>query len=213
MEKMASTGLSGRQAQAARNDELILAAARAVFTADPGAPISAVAERAGVGISALYRRYQSKEELLRQLSLDGLRRYIAIVEEALADEGDPWNVFARFMQRALDADTNSLTLRLAGTFTPTAELWQEGDRAARLTTELIARTKSAGCLRAGIEVGDLSLLFEQLAAVEVGDGARTSQLRHRYLALLLEALRNTDGDPLPGPAPRWEEISARFAPS
>jgi len=213
MEKLASTGLSGRQAQAARNDDLILAAARAVFTADPGAPISAVAERAGVGISALYRRYQSKEELLRQLSMDGLRRYIAIVEEALADDGDPWDVFARFMQRALDADTNSLTLRLAGTFTPTAELWGEGDRAARLTTELIERTKSAGCLRAGIEVGDLSLLFEQLASVEVGDTARTSQLRHRYLALLLEALRNTDGDPLPGPAPRWEEISARFAPT
>ena len=67
--------LSGRQAQAARNDEVILAAARAVFVADPSAPISAVAERAGVGISALYRRYASKEELLRKLCSDGLARY------------------------------------------------------------------------------------------------------------------------------------------
>ena len=82
--------LSGRRAQAARNDELILQAARAVFVSDPSAPISAVAERAGVGISALYRRYGSKEELLRQLSGDGLRRYIAEAEAALADEGDPW---------------------------------------------------------------------------------------------------------------------------
>ena len=78
--------LSGRRAQAARNDELILQAARAVFVSDPSAPISAVAERAGVGISALYRRYGSKEELLRQLSGDGLRRYIAEAEAALADE-------------------------------------------------------------------------------------------------------------------------------
>src|SRR5215211_8917567 len=85
--------LSGRRAQAARNDELILQAARAVFVSDPSAPISAVAKRAGVGISALYRRYGSKEELLRQLSGDGLRTYIAEAEAALADEGDPWAAF------------------------------------------------------------------------------------------------------------------------
>src|SRR5215218_11248549 len=107
--------LPGRQAEAARNDQRILEAARAVFTADPTAPISAVAERAGVGISALYRRYRSKEELLQQLSGDGLRRYIAEAEVALADEGDRWAAFAGFMRGIVDADTHSLTLRLAGT--------------------------------------------------------------------------------------------------
>ena len=54
MTEPASRPLSGRRAQAARNDELILQAARAVFVSDPSAPISAVAERAGVGISPLY---------------------------------------------------------------------------------------------------------------------------------------------------------------
>src|SRR3981081_3373184 len=89
--------LSGRRAQAARNDQLILDAAREGFIADPGAPISAVAERAGVGISALYRRYASKEDLLRRLSLDGLHRYIAAAEAALAEEGDSWPSLRRFM--------------------------------------------------------------------------------------------------------------------
>jgi AcrR family transcriptional regulator len=56
--------LSGRRGQAARNDERILAAAREVFIADPKAPISAVAARAGVGISALYRRWPGKEDLV-----------------------------------------------------------------------------------------------------------------------------------------------------
>lgn len=212
MEETNTARLSGRQAQAARNDQRIMEAARAVFTADPGAPISAVAEHAGVGISALYRRYRSKEDLLRQLSMDGLQRYLAIVEEALADNGDPWQVFATFMRRALDADTHSLTLHLAGTFIPTEELWREGDRAAALNVELIERTKAAGALRSDIEVGDMTLIFEQLAAIDVGDRERTNQLRHRYLAMLLEAMRNTTGAPLPGPAPSWEEISARFAP-
>ena len=203
--------LPGRQNEAARNDRLILEAARAVFTADPDAPISAVAERAGVGISALYRRYRSKEELLQQLSLDGLRRYIAEVEAALADDGDPWDAFADFMRRAVDADTNSLTLHLAGTFTPTEAHWRDGEKSVQLNTRLLDRTKEAGVLRQEIEVGDLSLLFEQLAAVKVENPERTRQLRQRYLALLLDALRDTSAAPLPGPPPSWEEISRRWA--
>ncbi|MFD0473190.1 TetR/AcrR family transcriptional regulator [Nonomuraea thailandensis] len=82
--------MSGRKAQAARNDELILQAARAVFTAEPGAPIAAVAEKAGVGISALYRRYPSKEALLQKLCGDGLRLYVEVSERSLTDGGDPW---------------------------------------------------------------------------------------------------------------------------
>src|SRR5580693_4530582 len=59
--------LPGRQGQARRNDALILEAAREVFLNDPKAPVAAVAEHAGVGISALYQRYPSKEDLLRRL--------------------------------------------------------------------------------------------------------------------------------------------------
>ena len=63
--------LSGRRAQAAANDEVILRAARDVLIVDPTAPIAAVAERAGVGISAIYRRYPSKEALVGTLGLSG----------------------------------------------------------------------------------------------------------------------------------------------
>ena len=117
--------LSGRRAQAATNDGVILEAARAVFTADPSAPISAVAQHAGVGISALYRRYPGKEDLLRTLAADGLQRFIDELETALADDRDPWTAFADFMRRAVDANTSSLTRALAGTFTPTPEMWAE----------------------------------------------------------------------------------------
>lgn len=90
---------------------MILESARAVFVADPSAPIAAVAEHAGVGISALYRRYASKDELLRQLNRESLADYIADVEAALADERDPGEAFADFMRRRVDADSHSLTLR------------------------------------------------------------------------------------------------------
>ncbi|HYO29016.1 MAG TPA: helix-turn-helix domain-containing protein [Thermomicrobiales bacterium] len=205
------TALNGRRAEAARNNERILEAARAVFVADPAAPIAAVAERAGVGIGALYRRYGSKEELLRHLCGAGLRRYIAEAEAALADEGDPWQAFAGFMARVLEADTHSLTLRLAGTFAPTEELWRDGETANDVTRQLLDRTVAAGVLRPDIEVGDVALLFEQLAAVRLGDVARTGQLRRRYLALVLDALHAPAAPPLPGPSPRWEEISRRWS--
>lgn len=202
--------LSGRRAQAARNDQRILDAARAVFTADPDAPIAAVAAHAGVGISALYRRYRGKEDLLQQLCLDGLRRYIAAAEAALADEGDPWIAFTRFMRRCLDAGTSALTLRLAGTFTPTDDLRRAGAQAHDLTQRLLDRATAAGALRPDIAVGDLSLLFEQLQAVQLGDQDRANQLRHRYLTLLLEALHTPTAAPLPGPPPSWDEISQRY---
>ena len=44
------------------------------------------------------------------------------------------------------------------------------------------------------------MVLEQLAAIRVDDQHRTRQLRHRYLALLLDAFR-TPGTALPGPPP------------
>jgi len=203
--------MSGRRAEAARNDGVILDAAREVFIADPRAPISAVAERAGVGIGALYRRYGSKEDLLRRLSADGLRAYIAAVEDALANEGDPWEAFTNFMRRIVDADTHSLTLRLAGTFAPTKELYRDSARAQELNMRLFERIRAAGAIRPDIEVDDIALLLEQLAAVRVGDEERTRQLRRRYLALLLDAVHDRSGSRLPGPPPNWEEIGRRWS--
>ena len=205
--------LSGRRAEAARNDQLIVDAAREVFVADPAAPIAAVAKRARVGIGAIYRRYASKEELLQRLAAEGLQQYIAAVEDALAqDDGDPWSSFTEFMRRIVDADMHTLTLRLPGTFSPTEELNREAARAQELNVRLFERTKAAGAIRSDIDVVDISLLFEQLAAVRVADEERTRQLRHRYLALILDALRISSGSPLPGPPPGWEEISRRWEP-
>jgi AcrR family transcriptional regulator len=206
--------LSGRRGQAARNDQRILAAARDVFIADAEAPISSVATRAGVGISALYRRYPSKEDLLRQLCRDGLRRYVEAAEAAVSDEGDAWDAFAVFLHRIVEADVHSLTVRLAGTFTPTDEMFADARHAAELNERLMARTKALGGLRPDFEAEDLALILEQLAAIRLGvfgDEQRTWQLRQRYLALCLDGMRTTSGR-LPGPPPTADELSRRWTP-
>src|ERR1700724_1431746 len=128
--------LSGRRREAARNDAAILDAARSVFLEDPSAPVSLVAARAKVGISALYRRYPSKEDLLRELARDGLVRYIAELEAALADERDPLLVYADCLTRILDSGSQALAQRLAGTFTPTPDLSALAQRAAALAGEV-----------------------------------------------------------------------------
>lgn len=203
--------LSGRQAQARRNDAVILAAARDVFLRDPRAPISAVAETAGVGISALYRRYPSKEELLQTLCADGLRRYLEVAEQALAPGLDPWDAFAGFLTGIVESDVHSLTVHLAGTFTPTEELRALVTRANSLTAKLMKQTHRARAVRADLELNDLPMLFEQMSAIRVRDAERTAQLRRRYLAVLLDALRpDADGGALPGPAPTDAELGERW---
>jgi AcrR family transcriptional regulator len=208
-----SRALRGRGREAARNDELILAAARDVFIADPDAPVSAVADRAGVGIAAVYRRFASKEDMLRRLCFDGLRTYNDIARAAVADTQEPWSAFAGFMAAILDADTHSLTINLAGRFTPTAEMRDAGTEAQRLNRQIVARAHAAGVLRGDVVDDDLSFVFEQLAAVHGPNRERTRELRRRYLALHLDALRaKDDATPLPGSPPTWQEQAGRWEP-
>jgi len=211
MEQKSSPPLSGRRAQAARNDQRILESARAVFADDPGAPIAAVAEHAGVGISALYRRYDSKDHLLQRLAGDGMQRYLERLREALESDAEPWDAFVHFMHRSVDEGASSMTSRLAGTFTVTPELNEQGREIYEGTRHLLDRTKAAGVLRDDIEVGDLSMLFEQFQAIRMADDQRTGVLRRRYLELVLQALHGDATTPLPGPPPDWNEISARYA--
>src|SRR3954447_15850076 len=153
------TTISGRKAQAARNDAAILAAAQQVFIRDPEAPIAAVAQQAGVGISALSRRYPSKEELLRSLCADGLRRFVAIVEESLNGKQQPWDAFVSFLREVVDADLHSLTVQLAGTFTPTPEMHELAAHSSALAERLLRRVKAAKAIRADFQAADIPMLF------------------------------------------------------
>lgn len=212
-ETPAGAGLSGRRGQAARNDETILEAARAVFIEDPKAPVSAVAARAGVGMSALYRRYAGKEELLRRLCHDGLLRFVGEAEAALT-EPDPWRAFTAFLERVVDADVHSLTVHLAGSFTPTEQMYEDSLRAAELGARLVEGARESGRLRADVVPDDITLVLEGCAAIRLPDAVRTRELRRRHLALLVRGMdeENEGGGPdvLPGPPPTGEELAWRW---
>jgi AcrR family transcriptional regulator len=200
----------GRQAEAATNDERILAAARSVFLANAGAPIAEVAREAGVGISALYRRYASKEDLLRELARDGLVRYIADLRRALEDDGDPWQAFAACLHRVVEGGSQALAQRVAGTFTPTASLTTLAGEASQLAIALHRRTQRAGALRDDVTAADITLLLEMVSFVDLPGPERGGKLRHRYLDLLLQALRAPGSEALPGGPADEADLTARW---
>lgn len=109
-------------------------------------------------------------------------------------------MFAEFLRDVVDADTHSLTLALAGTFASTEELDRAAEYAHELNMRLFDRTSAAGEIRPGLDVNDLSFIFEQLAAIRGGGEQRTRELRQRYLALLLDAIHNPAGVTAPSVA-------------
>lgn len=59
------------------------------------------------------------------------------------------------------------------------------------------------------------MILEQITSIKLGDEARTNRLRHRYLTLVLEAMRRTGEQPgggpeLPGPPPSADELTNRW---
>ena len=202
----------GRQAEAERNNVRILEAAREVFIANPAAPISEVASRAGVGIAALYHRYPSKNALLAQLCLDGQDAYIELVEKALASTDDPWTAYVQWLRDIVAADTHALTVHLAGHFTPDERHAARTNRMIMGTIELFERVQETGVLRPGLTFLDVAFLLELLAKTQLGDTARTAELRQRQLAIIIDGLRFPGAAELPGTPPSWQEQVSRWTP-
>jgi TetR/AcrR family transcriptional regulator, mexCD-oprJ operon repressor len=64
--------------------EILLDAAISVFSKNPGAPFSDVADSAGVGRATLYRHFPSRDDLMRELVLGSYQQMNAALEPILA---------------------------------------------------------------------------------------------------------------------------------
>ena len=147
----------------------------------------------------------------RTLCTGGLQTVVAETEAAIerVKQGeDRWQVFADFMRNLTDADTSSLTRAFAGKFAPTPEMFSLANRSSELFAEFFGLIRDV--LRPDLELHDVSLSFELVAAIKFADPERTTELRHRYLALILDGMRADGRGELPGPPPSWPEISERW---
>lgn len=146
-----------RRADAERNRETILAAARAAF-AEPGAQVSMaeVARRAGVGMATLYRHFPGRRDLLEALYVGDVDAICRAAEQVSG--ATPGEALAAWVRRFLAF--------FAGKQPIAAELLAQADAPGPVFGESRARVLAAGqplllaAQRAG-EVRD-DLVLEQV---------------------------------------------------
>jgi len=205
----------GRQAEARRNDLVVLEAARDVFAAQGAdAPIGAVAARAGVGVGTLYRRYGSKTELLQRLCVLAMDQALAAAGDALA-AADPWDGLRGYIAACVELRSGALAA-LAGQIETTAEMRGTARRSMDQLDELVARAQAGGRLRADVTALDISWLIEQFSRRPPGrlDAAEERNVRSRLVAIALDGLRARPGRPesLPGLPPGRDHYVNRWSP-
>jgi AcrR family transcriptional regulator len=198
-------GMPHLRADAQRNLDRILAAARDVFVEQgPDAPLDEIARRAGVGIATLYRRFPDRQALARAVALDVWRRVTREAQLALAEEPDAFGALARYMHRALDLRIGAVMPLLAGQLPADDEARAARDRSAEVAQMLVDAAQIEGTLRRDVAFGDTGLLLVRLSRPLPGPFPRVldDALAHRHLDLLLDGLRAASNRPrtLPGPA-------------
>ncbi|MET8880618.1 TetR/AcrR family transcriptional regulator [Streptomyces rubiginosohelvolus] len=94
---------------AQRNLEHVLRAAREVFgELGYGAPMEDVARRARVGVGTVYRRFPSKDVLVRRIAEEETARLTEQARTALGQEEKPWAALSRFLRTSVASGAGRL---------------------------------------------------------------------------------------------------------
>ncbi|WP_299542274.1 TetR/AcrR family transcriptional regulator [uncultured Streptomyces sp.] len=94
---------------AQRNLEHVLRAAREVFgELGYGAPMEDVARRARVGVGTVYRRFPSKDVLVRRIAEAETSRLTEQARTALGQEEEPWSALSRFLRTSVASGAGRL---------------------------------------------------------------------------------------------------------
>ncbi|MFJ3584293.1 TetR/AcrR family transcriptional regulator [Streptomyces sp. NPDC090127] len=94
---------------AQRNLEHVLRAAREVFgELGYGAPMEDVARRARVGVGTVYRRFPSKDVLVRRIAEEETSRLTEQARTALGQEDEPWSALSRFLRTSVASGAGRL---------------------------------------------------------------------------------------------------------
>jgi AcrR family transcriptional regulator len=189
------------RADAARNAERILSAAREVYgELGPDAPAEAVARRAGVGERTLYRRFPTKSGLVRAALDQSVAEDLTPAIEDARRADDPLRGLSQLIEAAiaLGAREHNLLIAAHRAGSLTADISHSLDEAL---DELVDRGQQAGLVRADLVADDLPRLIAMLYSVLSTMDSDSDGWR-RYVALILDAISVDQRRPLP-PAPAF----------
>ncbi|MGH3002983.1 MAG: TetR/AcrR family transcriptional regulator [Gaiellaceae bacterium] len=209
---MTATATLSRElrADAQRNRLRILEAARELI-AEQGVdvPVTGIAERAGVGVGTIFRRFPTKDDLLIAV-VEQRAEHLLEAAGAAAASDEPGPALRLFMQTAVslqicdrgfcDAmDSNlfaSVTLR---------RLFKQVVASAG---DLLARAQAAGDVRGDVTAEDITMILAGIVRSGLILEDTVPGAWRRYLDLALDGLRPEGATPLSGTAPTRRQFEA-----
>ena len=174
------------RADARRNYDKLVAAARAVFSEDgTSAPLENVAERAGVGIGTLYRHFPTRQALLEAVYVDEVEAMARAADDL--SELPPWDALSQWLHQYVGfaATKRALTEALVEAAPDSDVLLSCRTAILGAGTALIERAQRAGVVRADTNFTDVVRMVSGIAMVPTTEPGQ----KERLLELALDGLR------------------------
>lgn len=169
-----------RRADARRNYEKVLAAAREAFAEGGEATsLEEIARRAGVGIGTLYRNFPNRQALVEALYREEVEEVCRAATEL--DCTDPWEALNLWFDRfiAYMAAKRALVHELSNNLQPDAALFKDC-RASLFTAgePLLRRAQEAGVVRRDVDIGQVIQMVIAIAKTPAGEPGQSEHLVH-----------------------------------
>jgi AcrR family transcriptional regulator len=177
-----------KRADARRNRELLVATARAVFSAQgAGAPMEAIAKEAGVGVGTLYRHFPNRLDLVEAVYESDVRELAATAQRVIAELEPGPAVDAFFDGFVRYAQTKQALLgELQQSFEKHPELRSQCRELIESSFDVvIERAKQAGAIRADVSGSDVM----QLVAPVCTNSSIGAGQSERLVGMILDGLR------------------------
>jgi AcrR family transcriptional regulator len=157
---------------AEENRERILATARRLFErSGPGVPMASIARHAGVGLTTLYRRFPSRDQLMVDAFAEQHKECSDCFGRALADP-DPGRGFRAYakMLCASQVVDKGYTAALVQAMLTGEGMDRERAEGERVALAVLGRAQAAGAVRPDLTAQDLFLLIAGNAGVIAAAG-------------------------------------------
>jgi len=175
-----------KRADARRNYDQLIAAARAAFTErDRSASLEDIARRAGVGIGTLYRHFPTRGDLIEAVYLEEVETLCRSADDLHTAE--PWDALVGWLGRFVAYMTTKQAL---------AEELFAANRDAELFNScrvalygaggpLLQRAQDAGAVRRDVSIDEVLPMVGGIAKIQNADAAAID----RILSVALDGLR------------------------
>jgi AcrR family transcriptional regulator len=194
MEIRSRKGSRKPRADALRNRDRVLEAAKTVFSAGGSdASLEAVAREAGVGIGTLYRHFPTREALYEAVYRREVEQLGELAED-LKGEASPVDALRRWLRANVEfvATKKGMAAALALAAGPPSELTALSyDRLTKAIAILLGRAVAAGEIRADVSAEDLLRTLVGMCLMHDQPGWQASVMR--MLDVLIDGLRVNAG--------------------